>query len=48
MPEGENIWMSEKEFRKLKNVFATWDEMIEVIESKTLVYVERPRFVESY
>lgn len=46
--EGENIWMSERQFRKLKNVFATFDEMTAVINSKKLVYLERTKFVESY
>jgi 8-oxo-dGTP pyrophosphatase MutT (NUDIX family) len=46
--EGENIWMTEKEFRKLENVFATFDEMKEMVESESLLYVERPRFVDSY
>lgn len=46
--EGKNIWMNEKDFRKLKNVFATYDEMEEVTTSKRLLYIERPRTVESY
>ena len=48
VPEGRNIWMSEKEYRKLKNVFATVDEVIEVVNSKTLLYIDRPRVVEEY
>ncbi len=48
VPEGENIWMTEVEFRKLKNTFATFDEMIEVIDSKKLVYLDRVRVVEEY
>ncbi len=48
VPEGENIWMTEVEFRKLKNVFADFDEMVEVINSKRLVYIDRAKFVESY
>lgn len=48
VPEGENIWMTEKEFRKLTNVFATLDEVFEVINSKTLVYLDRTKFVENY
>lgn len=46
--EGENNWMTEAKFRKLKNVFATFDEMVEVINSKKLVYLDRTKFVESY
>lgn len=46
--EGENIWMTEKEFRKLKNVFASFDEMKSVINSSNLVYEDRVRVVESY
>lgn len=48
VPEGENIWMTEKEYRKLKNVFATVDEVKEMAGSKKFVYIDRLRFVESY
>lgn len=48
VPEGENIWMTEKEIRKLKNIFATFGEIVEVINNKKLVYLDRVRFVESY
>jgi 8-oxo-dGTP pyrophosphatase MutT (NUDIX family) len=48
VPEGRNIWMNEKEYRKLKNVFATVDEVIEVTNSKTLMYIDRVRIVEEY
>lgn len=48
VPEGENIWMTEKEYRKLKNVFATFDEIIDAINGKKLVYTDRTKFVESY
>lgn len=48
VPEGENIWMTEKEYRKLKNVFATFDEIIDVINGKKLVYIDRTKFVGSY
>lgn len=48
VPEGANIWMTEKEFRKLKNTFSTFDEMVEVINGKMLVYIDRRKFVEEY
>lgn len=48
VPEGKNIWMSEKEYRKLKNVFATFDEIKEVIDSKKLLYIDRVKLVENY
>lgn len=48
VPEGRNIWMNEKEFRVLKNVFATYDEMEGVVRSKNLLYIDRVRIVESY
>jgi len=48
VPEGENIWMTEREFRKLENTFSTFDEMAEAINGKTLVYIDRKRFVEEY
>lgn len=46
--EGENIWMDEKEYKKLKNVFGTFDEMKEIIECEDLVYIERTKIVDSY
>lgn len=46
--EGENIWMTEKEYRKLENVFATFDEIIDIINGKKLVYIDRVKFVETY
>lgn len=48
VPEGENLWMTEKQYRALKNVFATFDETAEVLNSPALVYQERPRFVDTY
>jgi 8-oxo-dGTP pyrophosphatase MutT (NUDIX family) len=48
VPEGKNIWMTEKEIRGLTNVFATFEEIVEVINSDNLAYVERPRFVDNY
>lgn len=48
VPEGENIWMTEKEIRKIKNTFATFDEMTQVLNSKNLVYLDRIKFVEDY
>lgn len=48
VPEGENIWMTEGQYRKLKNVYATFDEISEVINSKKLVYIDRARFIETY
>ena len=40
--------MSEEDFRNLVRVFATFDEVVEVINSKSLVYIDRTRFIESY
>lgn len=48
VPEGENIWMTEKEYRKLKNTFASFDEILEVINSEQLVYQDRVKIVETY
>jgi 8-oxo-dGTP pyrophosphatase MutT (NUDIX family) len=48
VPEGRNIWMSEAEYRKLKNVFATVDEVIEITNSESVLYIERERVVEEY
>ena len=46
--EGENKWLTEAEIKKIKNTFASLEEMEEVLESKKLVYIERVRNVESY
>jgi ADP-ribose pyrophosphatase YjhB (NUDIX family) len=46
--EGENIWMTETEYRKLKNVFATVDEVKEEFESKSLQYIDRVKIVDEY
>jgi ADP-ribose pyrophosphatase YjhB (NUDIX family)/predicted transcriptional regulator len=48
VPEGENVWLTEKEYRKLKNTFATVDEVLHAINNKKLEYVDRVRIVESY
>ncbi len=48
VPEGENIWMTEKQFKSLKNTFSTFDEMAEVINGKALVYIDRIKFVDEY
>lgn len=48
VPEGKNIWMTEKEYRKLNNSFASFDEVVEVINSNRLVYLDRIRFVDTY
>ena len=48
VPEGENIWMTEKKYRSLKNVFATVDEMLEVINSDNLIYIDRKIVVNNY
>lgn len=46
--EGKNIWMTEKEYRKLENTFATFDEIKDVINSSELVYLDKKRFVDNY
>lgn len=46
--EGENIWMTADEFRKLENVFATIDETLEVLNSPNLIYLDRRVVVNSY
>lgn len=48
VPEGENVWMGEKEFKKLKNTFATYEEIAEVIDGESLVYIDRTKIVDSY
>lgn len=48
VPEGKNIWMDENKFKKLKNTFSTFEEIVEVIDGKKLVYIDRKRVVDSY
>lgn len=48
VPEGKNIWMDENKFKELKNTFSTFEEIVEVIDGKKLVYIDRKRVVESY
>jgi 8-oxo-dGTP pyrophosphatase MutT (NUDIX family) len=48
VPEGENIWMNEEKFRKLKNTFASFDEIAEALNTKKLLYIDRTRIVDSY
>ncbi len=46
--EGENRWMTEREIRKLNHLFASFDEMVEVINGDNLVFFNRDRTVDSY
>lgn len=48
VPEGRNIWVTKKEFKKLDHTFATFEEMDEVVSTKKLIYIDRQRTVESY
>lgn len=48
VPEGKNLWMTESNFRKLENVFATYDEIFEELNSKELLYIDRTRTVDNY
>ncbi len=48
VPEGKNIWMGEREFKKLKNTFATYAEIVDVIDSKRIVCIDRKRMVQEY
>lgn len=48
VPEGKNMWMDEDRFIKLKNTFATFEEIIEVIDGKKIVYIDRKRIVNEY
>ncbi len=48
VPEGKNIWVNEKGFKKLKNKFATFKETVEFIDTRHLLYIDRKRVVKSY
>lgn len=45
--EGKNIWMSANEYKQ-RHTFATFEEMVEVIDSKDFKYYEREWVVDSY
>ncbi|HCR35549.1 hypothetical protein A2130_02635 [Candidatus Woesebacteria bacterium GWC2_33_12] len=45
---GENIWLNKQQIKKLKNIFASFDEMKEFNNSNTLVYVDRIKTVINY
>lgn len=46
--EGENLWMTKKEIKKLKNVFASFEEMYEVLESQEVLILRGDRTLEKY
>jgi ADP-ribose pyrophosphatase YjhB (NUDIX family) len=46
--EGENVWMDEKAYRKLKNVFASFDEISRIQNAKKLIYLDVTKVVETY
>jgi len=46
--EGENIWMTKKEYKKLKHVFATFEDMETIMNSKNLVFQNKDRVVDSF
>ncbi len=46
--EGENIWMTETQYRGLKHVFAAFDEVDKRMNSKSLVYIDRTEIVDEY
>ncbi len=48
IPEGRNIWMDEKAYRKLKHTFGTYEEMEEITLSKNLLYIDRLKEVDEY
>jgi 8-oxo-dGTP pyrophosphatase MutT (NUDIX family) len=45
---GENIWMSEPEIKKINHIFASFEEMTEVINGRKLIFINRDRIVDSY
>lgn len=45
---GENMWMTEKEFRKLPNVFESMDNIKSVLDSNEMVYIDRMSVVDKY
>ena len=45
---GRNTWMTEKQYRKERYTFATFDEVTEVLDSKKVIYIERSWVVDKY
>jgi ADP-ribose pyrophosphatase YjhB (NUDIX family) len=45
---GMNIWVDEKEFKQLTNVFATYSEMEQFTNSKDFLYVDIKKTVKEY
>ncbi|MEK9200764.1 MAG: NUDIX domain-containing protein [Patescibacteria group bacterium] len=48
MEDGENIWMTETDYRKLPHVFASFEVMERAVLGKELVYEERKEIVDEY
>ena len=46
--EGENIWMTKSEIKRIKNIFASLDQMEHELNCKTLQYIDRVEVVDSY
>lgn len=46
--EGENIWMTEDQYRLLDHVFAPFSEVAKRLASKSLEYIDRTEIVDSY
>ncbi len=46
--EGENKWLTRAEIKRIKNTFATLEEKEEIVNTKTFLYRDRERVVDSY
>lgn len=46
--EGENIWMTEEQYKGLPNTFATYEELVEVINNEKLIYIDRVKYIDNY
>lgn len=45
---GENLWMTTSQYRRLKNVFESFDIMARDVHGKKFFYYDRVKFVDSY
>ncbi len=46
--EGENIWVTKEQYKKLKNVFASFESMSETIESDILFYSDKTSVADKF
>jgi 8-oxo-dGTP diphosphatase len=46
--EGENLWMTEEQYKNLPHTFGTFEELQRVLTSKEMYYVDKKKIVDTY